>query len=94
MQMDYWMPKVYPWRLAFGDFGENGKSLPESWRFNLEGKSGPFSSGNFCEICDFGENGKIWQKWPIWHKWRYPECGRYSNWMPSKHFIAIVFDVA
>ena len=24
----------------------------------LEGKSGPLASGNFCEIGDFGENGK------------------------------------
>ena len=57
----------------FGDFRENGKFLPEVWPFNLEGKSAPLASGDFCEIGDFGENGKIW------HKWRYPECGRYSS---------------
>jgi len=47
----------------FGDFGENDKFLSEGWRFNLEDKSGPLASGDFCEIGDFGENGKIWQKW-------------------------------
>ena len=57
----------------FGDFRENGKFLPEVWPFNLEGESAPLASGDFCEIGDFGENGKIW------HKWRYPECGRYSS---------------
>ena len=87
MQMANWMPKVYPWKVAnFGDFGENGKFLPEVWRFNLEGKSAPLTSGDFCEIGDFGEHGNSWQKWRIWHKWqkisrpegwRYQECGRY-----------------
>ena len=65
MQMDYWMPKVYPWRLAFGDFGENGKSLPEGWRFNLRAKVDPFRVAIFAKFATsaktakFGKNGQF-----------------------------------
>ena len=37
----------------------NGEKLTEGWRFKLNAKSGPLESGNFGEIGDFGNNGKM-----------------------------------
>ena len=37
----------------------NGGKLTEGWRFKLNAKSGPLESGNFGEIGDFGNNGKM-----------------------------------
>ena len=47
---------------------QNGEKSPESWRINLDAKSGPFESGDFAEKDKISPEG-----------WRYPECGNYSN---------------
>ena len=72
--------KRAPWRVAIlakmakfcknGEFGTNGKK-----------SLCPLENGDFGENGDFVKNGTTGEKSP--KGCRYPECGKYSNWMPK-----------
>ena len=78
--MAYWMPKVYPWRLAIlailakmanlcqraGDSVWKAKVDP--WRVAIFAKL-----ATSAKMAKFGKNGEFGTIW------RYPECGRYSS---------------
>ena len=55
--------------LETSDFGENRQRAGD----NGDNRPGPLETGNFGENGECSEIGDF-----FW----YPECGKYSNWMP------------
>ena len=72
--------------------GENGKKCQKAGHSELDAKSGPMESGDFGKNAEFGTNGEK-SPGPLFGTnsekspkgWQYPECGKYSNWMPNFH---------